>query len=81
MTTLRVLGTSWCADCTRSKAFLDGHDVEYQWTDIELDDVAASEVESINQGHRVVPTIIFPDGEVLVEPSDAQLAAKLGIAH
>ncbi|HUX03784.1 MAG TPA: glutaredoxin domain-containing protein [Acidimicrobiales bacterium] len=79
MTTLRVLGTSWCGDCARSKTFLDKNQVDYQWVDIELDEGAAREVESLNDGHRVVPTIIFPDGDVLVEPSNAELAAKLSI--
>jgi glutaredoxin-like protein len=81
MNKLRVLGTSWCSDCTRSKAFLNRSLVDYEWVDIELDDDAAREVESLNDGRRVVPTIIFPDGDVLVEPSDAELAAKLSIAH
>lgn len=79
MTSLRVLGTSWCGDCARSKAFLQRHGVVFEWTDIELDDDAASEVEALNDGHRIVPTIIFPDGDVLVEPSDGELATKLDI--
>ena len=79
MTTLRVLGTSWCADCARSKALLNRHGVVYEWTDIEHDAEAAAEVEALNDGHRVVPTIIFDDGDVLVEPSDVELAAKLGL--
>jgi hypothetical protein len=29
---------------------------------------------------RVIPTIVFADGSVLSEPSDAELAAKLGLA-
>ena len=78
--TLRVLGTSWCADCARSKAFLEHHDVAFDWIDIETDDAAAREVESLNEGRRVVPTIVFDDGSTLVEPSDAQLGAKLGLA-
>ncbi len=77
---LRVLGTSWCSDCTRSKALLDAHGVAYEWIDIERDEDAAREVEARNSGARVVPTIVFTDGSVLVEPSDAQLAEALGIA-
>lgn len=80
MTSLRVLGTSWCGDCARSKAFLHHRGIAFEWVDIELDDAAASEVERLNDGHRIVPTIVFPDGDVLVEPSDDELAAKLGIA-
>ncbi len=79
-TPLRVLGTSWCSDCTRSKRFLDEHDVAYEWTDIEADEAGAGEVEAHNNGTRVVPTIFLPDGTILVEPSDAALADALGIA-
>ncbi len=78
-TPLRVLGTSWCSDCTRSKALLDAHAITYEWIDIERDDEAAREVEARNNGARVVPTIVLSDGSVLVEPSDEQLARALGI--
>ena len=81
MTTLaRVLGTTWCSDCTRSKRFLDAHAVAYEWIDIETDEAAAREVESHNAGARVVPTILLADGTILVEPSDATLAQALGLA-
>jgi glutaredoxin len=77
MAALRVLGTSWCSDCTRTRAFLDGHRIEYEWTDIELDDDAAREVESWHDGARVVPTLLFEDGSMMSEPSDEELATKL----
>ena len=80
MSTLRVLGTSWCPDCTRTRAFLDAHQIGYEWTDIELDDTAAREVESWHGGQRVVPTILFEDGSMMSEPSDEELAAKLEIS-
>ena len=77
MTTLRVLGTTWCSDCTRSKRLLEDHGFAYEWSDIEVDEAAAREVEAHNHGVRVVPTIFLPDGTVLVEPSDAVLAGAL----
>lgn len=36
-------------------------------------------VEQTNKGMRSIPTIVFPDGSVLVEPSNAELAEKLGM--
>lgn len=36
-------------------------------------------VEQINHGKRIIPTILFPDGSILVEPSNAQLAEKLNL--
>ncbi len=77
MAALRVLGTSWCSDCTRTRAFLDGHRIEYEWTDIQLDHDAAREVESWPAGARVVPTLLFEDGSMMSEPSDEELATKL----
>ena len=41
-------------------------------------DVDAAEwVQQLNRGYRSVPTIVFPDGEVLVEPANVQLIRKL----
>ena len=39
--------------------------------------MARSYVERVNNGYQSVPTILFPDGSVLVEPSSATLAEKL----
>ena len=74
-----VYGTAWCGDCRRALRVLDQHQTRYHYVDIEIDDVARNYVEQINQGYRSVPTILFPDGSVLVEPSSALLAQKLGL--
>jgi thioredoxin reductase (NADPH) len=75
-----LYGTSWCPDCKRSKQFLGDQRVEYHWVDIEHDSEAMAYVEDVNGGMRVVPTIVFPDGDVLTEPSNAVLANKLGLS-
>jgi mycoredoxin len=72
-----VYGTTWCPDCMRAKWVLDQHKVAYTWIDIARDPAAAVYVEEVNKGLRSVPTIVFPDGSVLVEPSNAELANKL----
>lgn len=74
-----VYGTSWCPDCKRAKQFFGDQRVEYRWVDIEQDPDAMAYVEEVNDGMRIVPTIIFPDGDRLVEPSNAELAEKLDI--
>ncbi|GAB4557140.1 MAG: hypothetical protein Kow0047_01250 [Anaerolineae bacterium] len=74
-----VYGTTWCPDCKRSKQFLGEQRIHYQWVDIEEDPEAAAYVEQINDGKRIVPTIVFPDGSILVEPTNAELAEKLGL--
>jgi mycoredoxin len=74
-----IYGTNWCGDCRRSKSFLDRNHIAYQWIDLEKDAKAIEHVMNLNNGMRSVPTIVFPDGAVLVEPSDAELGKKLGI--
>ncbi len=74
-----VYGTTWCPDCRSAKNFLGEHRIQYLWVDIEQDATAMAEVERLNQGRRSVPTIVFPDGSTLVEPSDEALATKLGL--
>lgn len=77
-TTIVIYGTSWCPDCRRAQRVLDTQGVAYTYINIEDDDAAAAYVVQVNRGYRSVPTILFPDGSVLVEPSNAQLQAKLG---
>lgn len=76
---LIVYGTYWCPDCKRAKKFLGEQRVPYTWVDIEKDDAARAYVEGMNRGKRIIPTIVFPDGTVMVEPSNAAIAAKLGV--
>ena len=71
-------GVNWCGDCRRSKQFLDLHGIEYKWVDIDQDREARTYVEQVNKGNGSVPTIIFSDGSILVEPTNAELATKLG---
>jgi len=78
---LKVIGASWCPDCKRAKTFLGQHRIEFDWVDMESDPSAQAEVERINDGKRIIPTIIFPDGSILTEPSNDELAEKLGIVR
>ncbi|HVA89893.1 MAG TPA: glutaredoxin domain-containing protein [Chloroflexota bacterium] len=75
-----LYGTPWCGDCKRSRRLLDTNGVAYHYVDIEADPAATAEVERLNGGRQSVPTIIFPDGSILIEPSNKVLAAKLGLA-
>lgn len=77
--TLTVYGTAWCPDCIRSIRFLARHQVAYTWIDIDQDRDGEAFVIKQNQGRRTVPTIVFPDGAVLAEPSNQVLARKLNL--
>ena len=76
---ITVYGAHWCPDCRRSKQFLGEHQIPYAWVDIELDKAAERYIIEKNRGKRILPTIEFGDGSILVEPSNAQLADKLGL--
>ncbi|MHA1829204.1 MAG: FAD-dependent oxidoreductase, partial [Candidatus Heimdallarchaeaceae archaeon] len=75
----RFFGTPWCSDCKTSKSFLAEQRLDYTYIDIDEDEEAAKFVEKVNNGKRKVPTIEFSDGTYLVEPSNAELAEKLGL--
>ena len=76
-TMIVVYGTTWCPDCVRAKRILDKRQVPYKWIDITHHPDAVAYVEKANGGMRRVPTIVFPDGSILVEPSNDELARKL----
>jgi thioredoxin reductase (NADPH) len=76
---ITVYGAYWCPDCRRSKQFLGEHQIAYHWVDIEQDPAGEALVLGKNEGRRILPTIVFADGSFLAEPSNAQLAAKLGL--
>ena len=78
--TITVYGAPWCPDCKRSKQFLGEQRVPYSWVDIDKDEEGRRYVNQVNDGKQIIPTIVFEDGSILVEPSNAELAAKLGIS-
>lgn len=78
--TITVYGAYWCPDCRRAKQFLGEHQIPYAWIDIEQDPAAEQFVIEKNDGRRIIPTIVFADGSFLVEPTNAALAAKMGLS-
>lgn len=74
---ITVYGADWCGDCLRAKVFLEQHAIPHVWIDVDADPEAAAFVVQVNRGFRSVPTIVFEDGSILVEPSTAELEAKL----
>jgi thioredoxin reductase (NADPH) len=76
---IRVYGASWCPDCRRSKRFLGDQRVPFEWHDIEVDPDGVRVVQEHNGGNNIIPTIVFPDGSHLAEPTNEELASKLGL--
>ncbi|MCI0904257.1 MAG: FAD-dependent oxidoreductase [Chloroflexi bacterium] len=77
---ITVYGAPWCPDCRQSKQFLGEQRVPYNWVDIDEDEEGRKRVQELNDGKQIIPTIVFEDGSILVEPSNAELAAKLGLS-
>ncbi len=78
-TNIKLYGTNWCSDCKRSKKFLGEQRVHYEFIDIEENMEGQAFVRGYQKGGLSIPTIVFEDGSVLVEPSNAEIAAKLGL--
>lgn len=79
-TKILVYSTSWCPDCHRAKRVLKDHAVPFVEIDIETYPEALPIVLYVNEGMKRVPTIVFPDGSTMTEPSDKALISKLGLA-
>ena len=74
---LTMYTTVWCGYCRRLKKQLAREGIEVTEVDIERDPAAADYVMSVNGGNQTVPTIVFPDGKALTNPSAAQVRAHL----
>lgn len=71
-----VYGRELCADTTRARAVLDARAVPYEYVDVAADDASRSHAAGL-AGSANIPVLLFGDGTVLVEPSDAELIAAL----
>ena len=77
MEQIKIYGTTWCPDCFRAKQVFERLKIPYTWIDIENDKQAMAYVQKVNGDYRSVPTIVFPDGSILVEPGNKELENKL----
>jgi glutaredoxin len=73
---IKVYGAEWCGDCFRAKRMLERTKTSYEWIDVDADDSAKQEAIRIS-GRRNIPVIVFPEGDVLVEPTDPELEQAL----
>ncbi|MHB8717476.1 MAG: FAD-dependent oxidoreductase [Candidatus Dormibacteria bacterium] len=79
MADVTVYGAPWCPDCRRAKKFLGEQRVAYRWVDVDEDAAGLAEIERLQDGGHTIPTIVFGDGSHLLEPSNEELARKLGL--
>ena len=71
-----MYSTQYCSDCLRAKAFFEANNISYIPVSLEGNQAATNFVLEMNNGYTSVPTIVFPDGSILVEPDWKQLKAK-----
>ena len=77
---MTIYSTSWCGYCHRLMKQLDREAVPYATIDIEQDPASADYVMSVNGGNQTVPTVVFPDGTAMTNPSLAQVKERLAAA-
>jgi mycoredoxin len=75
--TFTMYSTPWCGYCHRLKGQLQREGITFDEVDIEAQPEAAAIVEQANGGNQTVPTLVFPDGTALTNPSVAQVKAQL----
>ena len=76
-TGIMMYSTSWCPDCVRAKMVFKRFKVDFTEIDVDRSEEGYRVVVEHNHGVRIVPTIFFPDGSVLVEPSNMELKEKI----
>ena len=74
-----LYATTWCYQSRNTRVFLDQQNVPYEFIDIDKDKAGEAFVLKTNNGSRSVPTLLFPDGTILTEPSQSELKKKLGL--
>jgi mycoredoxin len=75
-----VFTTSWCGYCVRLKSQLGRAGIEFHEVDIEKNTDAAVLVAQVNSGNLTVPTVLFPDGSALTNPTVAEVGGRLATA-
>ncbi|MDY0907926.1 glutaredoxin family protein [Microbacterium sp. CFBP9034] len=73
---ITMFGADWCRDCVRTKRQLDSLGVRYTYVDLMTDPAAADVAREIS-GRTNIPVVVYPDSSHHVEPSDADVVAKL----
>ena len=74
---IKFYATQWCGDCRRAFFYFKRKGIPIDYIDIDESPDGETFVKSVNNGNRSVPTIIFPDGSMLVEPSTQAIEEKL----
>ena len=72
MKNVKVYGADWCSDCVTAKKFLESKKIDFEYIDITKDELAVRFVENVNDGKRIIPTLVI-DGKTHTNPGIAGL--------
>ena len=73
---IAIYGSRACADTSRALKWLDSHQVQYEFKDLDESPELNDYVADLNNGKRVMPTIQIDNG-ILINPSDRELGAAV----
>jgi thioredoxin reductase (NADPH) len=76
---IRVVGHQLSAHSHQVKDFLSRNLVPYQWLDVGIDEEASHLLELSDSDDSQLPLVLFPDGPSLVQPTNVQLAERIGL--
>jgi thioredoxin reductase (NADPH) len=76
MKNITLYGADWCHDCVRAKAYLNDNNIDFTFVDVDQNKAAANKVEQINNGKRIIPTILIDD-IAYTNPNNAELSEAL----
>jgi len=75
---VQLFGADWCPDCRRAKNFLRDNNINFEFIDVDLHEWATAKVEEINNGKRIIPTVLINDVPY-TNPNNAKLTELLSI--
>ncbi|MBC6447729.1 glutaredoxin family protein [Actinokineospora xionganensis] len=75
-----IYSADWCGDCRRAKSWMTANGVPFVEIDVENDDAQRDRAVELAGGRKNIPVVVLPDGDVLVEPTNSELAAAFGVA-
>src|ERR1700751_4654457 len=76
---IKVVGHRWSARCSEVRAIPARNEVRYRWSN-SGEPEAQRLLEAAHSDGLSLPVVITPDGDPLIEPSDAELASRVGLA-
>ena len=76
---VRVIGNRWSPHSHQAKDFLARNQVPYEWLDIEVSEEGQKLVEYAQCDTLKLPLVLFADGSSLQQPTNIQIAEKIGL--